>query len=372
MEPDTIVDRLAVRCILMVTSPKDHPELVRRATDFLQDKGAVGMLLVSHRRGDSLEAVARQYWNSRLEKSAARLEDLTTAFLISVASTVVATIAIEFGKIQLANVRRIFKTASLTDLERIAAQGERARVDLDYLLRLYLSKARGEGVSDERIAKELYQAIDEGLTMAAAIESHPKLFPPANFGPLQYLRDAARGVVLTEMEHNPLSGHLAYQAEMTGLPFCNRLGFGEVIPPFFSGKGGCADVIGELDRLLSTTRLHPQAWPRGIEFSGASPKVLVLDEELFLLLDEANRLDLFEGLAGVISTRGGMTSHVAVFCRGCDVPAIGFPLSANEAASARFALINDGRLTLYRDRPNFTLDDFHRLLSMMRRPSPSG
>jgi hypothetical protein len=84
--------RLAVRAALLIVSQRDDPDIVQRLSDFAQDRGAVGLLLRQHEGGESIEAIALSYWDSRIEKTGSRFEDLVTTTLLSILSGIVANI----------------------------------------------------------------------------------------------------------------------------------------------------------------------------------------------------------------------------------------------------------------------------------------
>lgn len=366
MSVQTTIDRLAARALLLVISRGEHPELTGRLLDFMQDRGAVGMLLASYRDGDSIEAVALTYWRSRLEPSAARLEDLVTTMLMSIASSLIAGILVEFWKGEPGFLRTLFQKTDEPYVEEVAASRGRAESDLQGLLKLYLSKGRENGVSDETMARNLYEAVRGGMPIASAIDAWGQELPTgAEFRPLRYLPDAARGLLLTEVERSSIAYPRGFQQRINGLPLCDRFGFGEIVPlSHLPGDSG-APLADVLNNIISTTRLHPTAWPRDSSFVDVSPKILLLYDELFNALRSEGLDSVLGDVAGVISRDGGMTSHVAVMCRGFQVGAVGYPYSADEVAGAKFALIYDGTLTLFWNRPNITVKEFDYLLSNM-------
>ncbi len=361
------ISRLAARTALLVVSPKEHPELAERLTDFLQDRGATSLVLNQYLR-DGIDATVRDYWASRLEKSAARLEDVVTATLVGAFSSVVGGVLVELWKGNTGVLGRILESKDRKSLVRIAEDLPTRRDDLAIVLRLYATKLAGSGVNDERLAQELYEAVASGGTLRECVNERPELISQAAPDLLAYAQAVARGVVKTELEQPPSTPTPSYYSvKLSGIPLAGRAAFGEVIA-LSEGVDFGADQVRALRQRLYTRQLYPDAWPQGAEPPVVSPKIVLLSEETFHRLRESQSTATLAEACGLVSFDSGMTSHLAVFSRGLPMAAVSCCYGEVEAARVKFALIKDQDVYFYYDRPNLPVHEFNWIMSKMRKP----
>ena len=369
---ESSLHRLAARTALLLLPTREYPGVIERVADFLQDRGAVGLLLVQYKATNSLEEMALSFWRSRTERSAARLEDIVTAALIATLSGIIAGIAVEMWKGNPGLIKKLFRSSDKELLQHVSREERRLREDLAILLLFSVAKLNGKGIADPNIAARLYAEIERGVTFQIFYERNRDVLqhePKADF--LSYATDVARGVVLTELrraEGFPIS--LPPLAK-NGLPLSPYLGFGEAIslvPVSDLGLGPLWPKL--LTEKLNSKRLYPNFWPSGVSRIPPSPKVLILDEMVFHILRPPEYSVLLTKCGGIVSMDSGLTSHLGVFCRGLGIGAITCPLSDEERATAKFVLFQDGRLRVYRDLPDLVAYDFETMMaSVSRGPS---
>jgi hypothetical protein len=358
---------------LLLVPGRDHPDLTGRLTDFLQDRGAIGLLLAQYETPNTIEEVALSFWRSRTEKSAARLEDIVTTVLLATFSAIIAGILVEMWKGEFGPIKKLFRESDRRYLQRASRREPQLRTDLDMLLPLYRAKLNGKGITDPNVATRLYAEIGRGISFQTFYEQNRYALPQGiGFDPLQHASEVCRGVVLTEFRRAEGFAKLPTPLEKTGLPLSPYLAFGEALPLFPAADLGLGpNWQKRLTEKLTSKRLYPNFWPSGVSRNVPSPKVLILDEEVFRMLGSPEYyIDLLAKCGGVVSMDSGMVSHLAVLSRGMGIGAISCPLSDDERASAKFVLFQDGRLTIYRDVPNLTASDFECLMAALSSGHP--
>ena len=129
-----LVHRLAARSALFLISKREHPALVERLSEFIQDRGAVGLLLKLHSDGKGIEQVALSFWESRIEKSASRLEDIVTTAVISTLTAIVAGIIVEMWKGEFGPLKRLLREDDEEYLRTVSRKEPFFRKDLEAVL----------------------------------------------------------------------------------------------------------------------------------------------------------------------------------------------------------------------------------------------
>jgi hypothetical protein len=125
------------------------------------------------------------------------------------------------------------------------------------------------------------------------------------------------------------SGRLSISfAKRDGIPLSPYLAFGETITLFDTDDLGLSfDWPKALREKLQMRRLYPECWPSASALARPSPKILILDENVFHRMHDVNVDDVITEVAGVISTNSGLMSHLATLSRGLGMGAITCPLS---------------------------------------------
>ncbi|MFL5295817.1 MAG: PEP-utilizing enzyme [Phenylobacterium sp.] len=352
-----------------MTSPNAHPELVERLTDFLQDRGAVGMLLQRYEDGESLEQIALAYWESRLESGPARLEDLATTILIALFTGIAANIVGDMWKGEFGPLNKLFRKKDQRNIARLGALAERAALDTQVVLLLYAAKRSGAGTAVPKVGEELLKRLTQGQNIAEFVTTHAGSFiepPPLDL--IAHAQSVIRGVVTTETMR--IEGVVPEPDSIgrIGLPLSPHLAFGEVIN-LLTGLGSRPHPwLGQFKRKLYTRRLYPDLWPSAEGSWNPSPKILILDNKTANFLHEIREDHLIAQAAGLIAVDGGMTSHLAVYARGAGIGAVGITLSNEELGRVRFALISSDRAYLYVDLPGMEVDQFRKLVDAMPFP----
>lgn len=159
------IRRLAARTALHLISAESYPELVVRLGDFLQDRGAVGLLLDKYDATERIEDMALLYWQSRIEKSGARFEDIITTVIISTLTSIVAGIVVEAWKGEFGPLKRLLTKSDKQSLRKTSRREPYLRKDLGVIFPIYLAKTRGEGIADPTLASQIYAAIDSGHSL---------------------------------------------------------------------------------------------------------------------------------------------------------------------------------------------------------------
>ncbi|MBI3439216.1 MAG: hypothetical protein HY054_11320 [Proteobacteria bacterium] len=373
MSETATIRNLACRTILALVSERTDPLIVQRTRDFMADRGAIGLLLVEHDGGKPWEAVCLNYWNSRQERTAARLEDLVTSILIAVVSGVVAGVVTEFIKARSPLLKNKSLELTAEQLGLIIQSAQNARPKLAAIYTLMSNKEQGSSQSQDFQASRLYKQISDGRTLEeCAAEVAPASLPRQ----LEHLDAVAKGVVETALSPPAVSAEFRYERRLAGLPFSPGLAFGEVISLIPRDKEDF-DVIDAHEALakagveLKQRRLHPKLWPKEIGSThDISPKIIVASNKVQALLRNACDA-LLTDAAGIISVGdGGMTSHIAIISRVMGTPAIGsVDLKPDEIARATFAWFCDGDGSLYFSKPGITAKDFEAMLRAAKKPT---
>lgn len=370
----SVVYRLAARVAILIVPKNDYPDLVHRLLDFIQDSGSIGLLLEQYSNDKTIETVSFNYWKSRLEKSGSRFEDLVVMTLISFISSILAGIIVNMWNGEWGPLGRLFRSEDKRSLVSLSQAQTQAQTDLLQLILFYSAKMKGFGVVDSDVALNLYAALAAGGLFQDFVKCHPQsVDPDADFSPLTYVVEVSRGVVMTEILRERGLPIPKYSVERSGIPLCPVPAFGETIALFDSSDLGLGPNWASLLRSkLAAHRLHPVAWPQGVVHYGPSPKIIMLDDNVFRRLHEAGEEDIFAQAAGFISSNSGMVSHLAVMSRSLGIGAVSCTLSEEERVGAKFALLSAGDIHLYFDRPNIQSDEIGSLIAAMCRRAPSG
>ncbi len=229
----SLVNRLAARAALLIVSKREHPALVERLSDFIQDRGAVGMLLQIYNDSQTIEKVALSFWQSRTEKSGSRFEDILTTAIIATLSSVVAGILVEMWKGEFGPLKR-FLTPNEKDLLRLASRKEpRLRQDVEKILPFYYAKEAGLGVVNAEVAKALYMSLSQGSSFSMFADKNPSAVQNRSKQDfLAYGTQVSRGVVKTELQRALNGLNPQYHSDKKGMTFSDYLSFEEVIPLF--------------------------------------------------------------------------------------------------------------------------------------------
>ena len=366
---ESAVYRLATQAALQIVSRDNDSAVFERLHDFVQDRGAVGILLKAYAEGKSIEEVSLFYWGTRLERSASRFEDLITTALISTLSSIIAGIIVEIWKGEFGPLKRLL---TIEDKERLREWSRKEpgfRRDFDALLPVYNKKVLGGGVQYSNAAKQLYEALISGASFkdfSTSNEGDVSKTPVLNF--LQFAYEVGRGVVETELRRAQITAPPPFRLNAKGEALSDYLAFGETISLCDTEDLGLGPSWRErLSEQISLRRLYPDSWPSGVGSYGRSPKILILNDRIFDMIRRSDASSLLRQCAGIISSDAGMTSHTALLCRGLSIGAIRYKLSEEEFNAARFAYFRCGELDLYGKSPGFTSDDFNFLISAMAR-----
>ena len=368
------VRTLAARAALLIISNRDHAEIVDRVLDFMEDRGAIGMLLSEYESGESIERVALRYWDSRIERTGSRLEDLVVTTILAVLSSVVAGIIVEMWKGEWGPLKHFFRPEDKDPLSKLSRDLARTMKDMQQLSSLYEAKTRGAGVADEAIARELYDMMAAGETFNNFVGRHEHAADAsAELVPLSYARDASRGVIVTELERAGGLPMPKFFERRIGLQLSPFFAFGETIALSDSPDLGLGpEWDNSLTKKLTANRLYADYWPQGVVSYGPSPKILILDDRVFDRLRRSGHNEPLLQTSGFISLNSGPVSHLAVLSRRLGIGAVRCTFSEEERARAKFALLREGIVDLYFDRPGATADDMQLLVSAMRARFNSG
>jgi len=362
-----LVHRLAGRTAIYMISKQRYPDLAERALEYVQDRGAVGLLLEQLENGIDVEQVATSYWSSRIEATAARLEDIVTAMLLGLVTTVVGGILVEAWKGEWGLLGREFREGDKEALRRLKRQEPTMRRDFDRLFPLYQTKMTGRGVADQVIAARVFQAVRNGATfedIAAVVPGSVSAITDPQI--LTYLEQIASGVIKTEFSRKQDESS-RYFLEREALSLSPQFAFGETLPLFDTddlGLGPEWPVI--LERKFLTSQLYPDLWPAGTATDEPSPKVLILDEGVFGRIRKAGFERLLLSVVGIITMNSGMVSHLGVMTRSLGIASLCYALTDVERATAKFALLRDNRLQIYKDVPSLRAEDFNHLVRIMQ------
>jgi hypothetical protein len=359
----SIIHSLAARSALLTLSAHRDPVIIERITEFAQDKGAVGLLLDLYEDNRTIEEVALWFWNSRIEKTGSRFEDIIATTILSIFSSLIAGILVEAWKGELGASGRLLSNEE-RDRLRIASRREpQLKRDLSNLLPFYYAKLDEQGVSSSAIAQDLYNAITDGRSFAQFSDRFPHSIIHKDYDLLKFAQEVARGVVRTEILRAGDMNAPKYVLDRNGVQFSPGFAFGETIYV----KKISEFRTDQFNEKLSTSRLYPELWPAECRVVGPSPKILVLKQRDISgdAIEFAGRA--IAGCAGVISPVVGCTSHIAVTCRTLGTVGTGCKLSEEERATSKFALLQDRKLKLYFDRPSFSASDFEVLVMETRR-----
>ena len=366
----TVVKRLAARAALLTISEREHPAVVERLSEYMQDRGAVGLLLRDYDEGHNIESVAYSFWQSRTERVASRFEDLITTVLVGICTSFIAGILVEMWKGEFGPLKRLLSDDEREALRFQARKEPRLLSDMRTILPCYYAKTHGGGVAHLEVARNLYLFLAEGGSFLEFLEHSPDAvtnMPKDDL--LKYLKEFCLGVVKTEMARPDFDLGQRDLLERRGLPLSPYLAFGEVISLYNAedlGMGPSWEQV--IWSKIRARRLYPDHWPIGVRISETSPKVLILDDEILSRVDrDMHAPDVIAASSGVISATSGMTSHLAVLSRNIGIGAIGCNLSETEKAESKFALFQEGRLRLYREVPNLTAGQFEELIGAVRR-----
>lgn len=367
---DTLVYRLAARTALLIISSRDDPDIVQRLSDYLQDRGAVGILLREYKKSESIEVLAQYYWESRIEKNASRFEDLVTTTLLSILSAVVANILTEMWKGELGPFAGLKKAGEKERLRILARKEPHFRRDFEKVNSFYVEKKNGTGVVSASVATSLFIHIKSGGKFDDFLSPSSTIKPSAgNSHPLTYASEVARGVIKTEIHHRNSPSVRKYYLDKRAVQLSDRLAFGEVLCLFDRDDLGLgADWPAVLRDRLRSARLYPDFWPAEVGPTHQSPKILILDDNVLRRMQNNNEVHWLKKCAGLISTgSSGMTGHLAVLSRNLGIGAVACRLTDEECRSAKFAFMHNGCLRLYNEVPNLTTADFIDLFSAMNR-----
>lgn len=365
----TLISRLAARAALLTISKREHPAVVERLSDYMQDRGAVGLLLLEYAESDRIENVAYLLWKGHTEKLGSRFEDVITTILLGITSSIISGILVEMWKGEFGPLKRIFSDNE-KELLRIQSRKEpRLRRDLDIILPFYNAKNDGQGVLDLSLAKGLYKFLAEGGSFSEFAERNPaavKSISAQNL--LKYTKDACLGVVKTELARPNFGSELLNVIEKKGHPLSPYLSFGEVISLYnVEELGNGQNWEKAVWSKINARRLYPDLWPSGVRTSEISPKILMLDDLIMFRTGHVHGPEWVAASSGVISTTSGMTSHISVLARNIGIGAIRCDLSETEKTESKFALFQEGRLRLYRDIPSLTTRQFEELIGAAHR-----
>lgn len=368
---EVFLDRLTVRVALFSISSQQHPALVARLTDFLEDYGAVGFLFSKYKNGGSIESVSVDFWSSRIEKNGSRFEDIVTTLILATVSSVVAGILVEMWKGEFGIFKEILKLNGDEEerLRIISRKEPHFREDLDNVLPYYYAKIEGKGVSDLSVATALYQFLQRGGTFKDFAQQHVKAIncqSRASF--LPYIRDVSRGVIKTELSRPAQYKILGAVTEKTGFPLNPVLAFGEAISLLnVKDLGLGPHPANSLRQQMMAVRLYPDLWPHGVASDFPSPKILIMSDGALHTLRGLGLDDVLHACAGIVSTTSGMTSHIAVMTRALGIGGISCPITASERVPPLMVLFEKDRLILYRDIPNLNHNDFTTLVNFFGR-----
>jgi hypothetical protein len=262
----------------------------------------------------------------------------------------------EFGPL-----KRLLTDMDKDRLRMLARKEPQLRRDLNDVMPFYRQKLDGAGVQDTAIAESLFRSISAGSTFSAfAAANRDAVSNDTESDLLRFAIEACRGLIETEIQRAQTSFLLPRHMAREGVAYSDYLAFGETIAvPNKADLGLGPDWRKKLVELLNIPQLYPEYWPSGYKLYDPSPKIIILDNRLFERFYRNDDTKIFSKCAGIItSTKAGATSHVGVTC--CT-------LSDEEQLSARFALFQSGRLTLYRNRPNLTDREISHLLAAMGR-----
>ncbi len=367
---DVFLHRLAARAALLVIPSSQHQALVERLSEYVQDRGAIGLLIRDYEQTERIEKTALYYWNSRLERTGSRFEDIVSTIIISIFSSVIAGVIVEMWKGEFGPLKRLLTDVDKDRLRILARKEPQLRRDLEAVLPFYYKKLSGGGVQDRSIAQSLYESLSAGSSFNAYGASNADAVAQgARTDLLRYAQAASRGLLETEMRRAQTNFVLPQQMNISGKSYSEHLAFGEVINLSNDENFGLGhNWRGELSSRLNVPRLYPELWPEGNTFYETSPKIVILDNNIFEDIYRSNHKELFVKCAGIItSPTAGMTSHVAITCRSLGIGGIGCTLPQERRMSAKFALFQSGRLTLYDNRPNLTEREITHLLAAMNR-----
>jgi hypothetical protein len=358
-----ILNRLAARAGLLLISEREYPVLRERLTDFMQDRGAVGVILRDYDQ-EGLDEAARRYWGSRLEPNASRLEDLVTSVLLGVLASFVANVVTEMWKRERDVFGNKLENNDIQSLHGLANRLPARREELALVLGLYAAKQQGSGVADGDIARRLYEMVTIGRSITEATQDQPGLITSVK-DPLEFGEAVCRGVVMTEFAPTDPLNVNAFSAERSGLPLSERQAFGEII---VLNEAEIEDNRAKLRAALSKRQLHPSHWPSDSTFATTtSPKIIVSSESILSQLLATGSGDLIGKAVGIVTLDGSMTSHSAVFARSVRQAAIASDLADIDLERIKFAVIQADRLLLYYTRPNLTAEAFDSLIARTRR-----
>ena len=193
---NVFLERIAAQAILATIGPRNGSTIRERTHQFLADKGAVGPVLADYCESRDLSATSLRYWDSKLEPSSLRLEDLFTAILIAVGSSTAAALLIEGGKSLFPKIFRALRAQhhrvnimQLADLERDRNQ------HLGALVSLYSHKIKVQNHQITELEAQLqsaYQLIKGGTDIVEFVRS---LEPESAFPELLHLRNIIRGIL---------------------------------------------------------------------------------------------------------------------------------------------------------------------------------
>ena len=330
----------------------------------------MGLLLRSYRSGQTIEQVALSFWESRIEKTGSRFEDIVTTALIATLSSIVAGIIVEMWKGEFGPLNKLLRDDENEALRLLSRKEPTLRSDLNSLLPFYYAKENGKGVSEQQTATELYLAIGSGVPFIEYAKQCPHAVDyNASSELLKHAIAVCRGVVISEINRRNQDPQAPqFRLDRQGLPLSAYLAFGETIALFNVDDLGLGpNWPNTLREKLEAEKLYPDWWPTGGVLKGRSPKILILDESILHRMEDTFTGAVIRDVAGLISTNSGMTSHLAIMSRGLGIGAISCPLSHNERANAKFALIQAGYLRLYSGTPDLSENDLVSLLGAMNR-----
>jgi len=376
------IERVAIKSIPLIV-PKRHQVLLERLKEYLSDKGAVGYIKRDYENPKSdINIACRNYWESRRESGAPRLEDIVTAILISFTTGVAAGVFVEIWKV----IPRLIGTENgnsqnLQKLKEIADKSKHIRRDLELTLMLYAAKLQisHSNQDAERKLIEIVARIRSGEDVSKAISSLiSSVLPPEDIK-LEYLSDVVRGVTLTEedqissRDEFPKKVSARTSVKIAGTAQSPILGCGEIVarglrlksPEFQSIEFDPLDWDDSDVRRISSEMTKPIIFPSGISYSlrndimraNGSRKILVGSDQFIAAVFQA-----CPGIAkygGFVTLNGGMVSHAAVLARGMKIPCIGIDANHAEVVfNGSYALVQGGNAYIFDHLPS----EFHSLL----------
>ncbi|MEP3225651.1 MAG: PEP-utilizing enzyme [Parasphingorhabdus sp.] len=278
------VDDIAVKALsLSLTNSVGEVVMQRLRNDYLQDVGIIGLLrqtYVEH----SLEATAKQFWESRREANSPRVESLIAQLLLNITASGIFEVLKELyqdpQQLKLFLSDRNIAAISLYNTRFDVALAWR---DLKMLFQLHKLKSGHNAETVKTVISEVLSGHKIRIEIEGDVENDINSLQKN----LQY---ALRGLVFNEIEK---SGEVILPANgrsLRGRPGSHGIGWGG---PVMWPAAELARPTGEYVLVVS-------------DFQGALPD---------------NFMHIMSTAQAVVSD-GGMTGHIAVFCRGIGVPLV--------------------------------------------------